>query len=169
MSTLTLQQRLSTAAALAAVTTLTLSACSMLPMSKEEAGDRYLEIMCPANFASEILDNAVQAQDLAAINAAAEMRIEAVRLAATQLTASDARWPSEVSPDDTEAISDYFMASISTLESLKSATTLPETLVIYPDGTEFQAAAQTIRLELGLSSDVVASCADYESRGSLER
>lgn len=145
-----------------------LSGCSA-PMSKDESADRYLEIMCPANFAAEMLDSALQAQDLEAINAAAEIRIEAVRLAATQLTADDARWPSEVSPEDTEAMADYFMASLSPLEALKSASSLPEALVRFPDSTEFQTASQSIRLSLGLSSDVVASCAEFESRGELPR
>lgn len=136
---------------------LSITACAA-PMSTEEAGERYLEIICPANAASEVLSAAYDAQDLEAIKAAAAVRIDAIRLAANQFTADDAGWPTEVSPDDIEAISDYFMASVSGLEAVKDATALSETLVRAPDATEFQTATQTIRLTLGLPSDT--TCAD---------
>lgn len=136
---------------------LSVTACSA-PMSTEEAGERYLEIICPANAAADVLSAAYAGQDLEAIKAAAGVRIDAIRLAAKQFTADDAGWPAEVSPDDIEAISDFFMAEVGGLQQVKDATALSETLVRAPDATEFQTSTQTIRLNLGLPSDT--TCAD---------
>lgn len=144
------------AAALLATTSMT--GCSMFPMSKADAGEQYLSILCPTNVALDVFNAAVDSQDLEAIKAAAQELATAQRAAAKQLTDDSTSWPAEVAEADRRTMADHYFANISWLNSVTSATTVADIPMQLPGDDGFGEASQRIRAGLDLSTDTSVGC-----------
>ncbi|MBS1674577.1 MAG: hypothetical protein JSS74_11515 [Actinobacteria bacterium] len=148
------------AGALAAVFGLavTLTGCSMFPMSKADAGKKYLSILCPTNAASEVFNAAASSQDLEAIKAAAQELATTQRTAAKQLTDDSINWPGEVAEADRQTMADHYFANISWLNSVASASAIGDLPARVPTDDGFGKASQRIRAGLDLSTDTSVGC-----------
>ncbi len=147
-------------AALAAVllSATSMTGCSVFPMSKADAGEKYLSILCPTNAASEVFNAAVDSQDVEAIKAAAQELATAQRTAAKQLTDDSTNWPAEVTEADRQTMADHYFANISWLNSVTSATTIADIPMRPPGNDGFGKASQRIRAGLDLSTDTSVGC-----------
>ena len=158
-----------TLAALLLATTLALSACTggtaptptptaAAAMSVEEAGQYYLDTVCPTNGVGEALGAAYQAGDLAAFTAAAGVARDAYKEAAARFGDADVVWPDSVA-GNIAVVRDATIALATSYESLSQVASLEDAdAVAFPDSADASAASQVIRTALDLSSDPAVSC-----------
>ena len=154
--------------ALVAVTiaVLALTACSSPtapvdetePMSIEQAGEYYLDTVCPANEVGQALGTAYQAEDLAAFTAAAEVARDAYKESGLRFSDETVVWPDAVAADIL-ILRDASVALATSYQSLSEVKTLEEAdAVVFPTSDDSAAASSRIRDALGLSSDPEVSC-----------
>ncbi len=146
-------------------------------LTKAEAGERYLQIVCQRNDAIGRWDAAWQElEDL--VNAGQEPLSDQVTAVANSARdvflsteweialLSDERytWP-DVVEAEIMTIIDSNERLLPTLQTEMNARTVDELYAsVYPEYTaEEQAAAQEVRLKLGLPGDAVSSCIGYET------
>ena len=158
-----------TLAALLLATTLALSACTggaaptptptaAAAMSVAEAGQYYLDTVCPTNSVGEALGTAYQAGDLEAFTAAAAAARDAYKEAGVRFGDADVVWPDSVA-GNIVVLRDASIALAASYESLSQVTSLEEANAIaFPDSADASAASQAIRADLELSSDPAVSC-----------
>ncbi|WP_394553368.1 hypothetical protein ACDF64_03185 [Agromyces sp. MMS24-JH15] len=138
----------------------------------EEAGDRYLDIVCPSNAAVNALTAAFtategsflngEAADLAPVKAAAQVRMESTSVEIDLIEDESVIWPEEVTAHLT-TLRDYSVAELATISSIVNAADYEEAYyAAWPDGTNVAPAAQEIRRALELSPDTAASCVGHE-------
>lgn len=158
-------RKLATVGALAAAMTLVLTSCSGA-LSPEDAGQRYLSAVCPANTALDSISPALDGDDLDAVHQSASAYGEAARSAAKLLTDSSTKWPDEVDPEDLEAVADSYLADLAVINEYTAAQSIEEARNVFWPGDEAgSTAAQAIRLALDLPSDTTASCVGFETQG----
>jgi hypothetical protein len=127
-------------------------------MPVEEAGTYYLTVVCPANKASQATSDAFTAQDLASIQANAAAARDAYQQQVKMFTDPMKLWPQQVNDDikklvdsDYTTIADY--DSLSRVGSIEAANS-----VLFASNDEAGAAAQRVRIALGLSADTSVGC-----------
>ncbi|MFJ3489121.1 hypothetical protein [Leifsonia aquatica] len=126
-------------------------------MPVEEAGTYYLSIVCPANAASQANANAYVAQDLASIQTTAGAARDAFQTQVKQFTDPMKIWPDTVAADiKTLVESDY--QSISLFDQVARAQSLDAANAVVFPADNAGAAAQRIRVNLGLSADTSVGC-----------
>ncbi|MGY4856844.1 hypothetical protein [Cryobacterium sp. AP23] len=141
-------------------------------LTSDEAGTRYLNIICPQNFGVQALTDAFSAgedefraggdPDPAAVKASAADRIVTARLVVDFLDAEYFLWPEEVR-DQIPLVRDSSVAELSTLDGIVNAVSYEDAYyATWPDFTAAGTAAQEIRYQLGLDADTTASCTGYE-------
>ena len=131
---------------------------TVIAMSVEEAGQYYLDTVCPANAVGEALAAAYTAQDLDAFRGAAADARDTYKESATRFGAEDVVWPADVEADvivlrDASIAIAASYETLSTIESLDAAAE-----VQFPSSDDSAAASARIRDALGLSSDAAVSC-----------
>ena len=143
-------------------------------LTAEEAGERYLSIVCPNNIANEAIIAAYAvgeadyfsggSPDPAAVKAAAATLAELNRAAVEHFDDEYFIWPAEVA-DQIPHIRTTYMGqltmnqAVANAETYESAYTSP-----LPDLTpEAETAGQEIRYQLDLPSDTKASCVGHEN------
>lgn len=135
-------------------------------MSIEEAGEYYLDTVCPPNAlqdpytaAYNVVANAPDSDIAPAVAAAAALR-DGTRVAAERLIDPMVLWPESVA-EDAVIISNAYFARIAEYNAAADAKTFDELMgVVYTaEAPDVAAAAPRIRAKLGLSADTVASCA----------
>jgi hypothetical protein len=143
-------------------------------LTVEEAGNRYLDIVCGPNIAGEALYAALTAgepefvaggaPDPAAVKAAAAARAAASRLAVAQIDDTYFVWPEKVAPQ-LALVRAVFIGDVATYQSVSSAATFSDAYYAPPteQNPEQQAAGQEIRYQLDISADTVGSCAGHET------
>lgn len=142
-------------------------------LTKEEAGERYLGIVCQRNGATERLNQAFVAgeeaylnggnPDVAAVKASAA---EVLRLNTMQIALLDD--PYFTWPDGLDAhlsnVRDASMTQASTFNALVNAATYEDAYnQPVSDDPEGAKSSQEIRYQLELSPDTTASCQGYET------
>lgn len=141
-------------------------------LTSDEAGTRYLNIICPKNFGVQALTDAFSAgedefraggdPDPAAVKASAADRIVIARLVVDFLDDEYFLWPEEVR-DQIPLVRDANVAELSTLDGIVNAATYEDAYyATWPDYTAAGTAAQEIRYQLGLDADTTASCIGFE-------
>ena len=144
-----------------------------IDLTAEEAGTRYLNVICPNNFAIQALNEAFSASeedflaggapDPATVKAAATTRIASDRLVVEFFDDEYYLWPEQVR-DQIPLVRDVNLAELSTLSGIVNAATYEEAYyATWPDYTASSTAAQEIRYQLALDADTTASCTGYES------
>lgn len=142
-------------------------------LSVEEAGERYLDIVCPTNAGiaeltaafdageQEFLDGG--APDPAAVKQSATNRVNSTRSAIEHLDDSYFTWPDAVAAQ-LPHVRSSFMSEVGTLSAMSNAATFEEAYYATwaPRTAEQDTAAQEIRYQLGLPADTVASCSGHE-------
>lgn len=118
-------------------------------MTTAEAGAKYLSIVCPANKAGAVLNDALSAGNLDQIVAAAPAARDAFRTSAVALADTSIRWPDGVATE-LKKLSDSQFASVAWAEALTKAKSLDEVraLALADDGSAV--VAQKVRAQLGL-------------------
>ena len=143
-------------------------------MTVEEAGERYLSIVCEANvaidetsLASEVARTAYlnnEEVDVAPLTSGYARLLSLIELSAKEFANRDFIWPVEVATQiDTLRTGD--IADFDHYQAIATATTYDEVLAA-PEAQstlEQDSAPQKIRFELGLSLDKEASCVGYEN------
>lgn len=128
------------------------------PMSIEQAGEYYLDTVCPANEVGQALGAAYQAQDLAAFTAAAEVARDAYKESGLRFSDETVVWPDAVAADIL-ILRDASIALATSYQSLSEVKTLEEAdAVVFPTSADSAEASTRIRDALGLSSDPEVSC-----------
>lgn len=129
-------------------------------MNETEAGERYLEIVCPANDAMDSF-NAVftnAESTIEDIKSVAAPLSDSSRIAAEQFDDSSVIWPESVA-EDIEVIRDSYLSDLSTLDAIQSAESAEQAFQItFDDSQAIGESSQRIRLRLDLPSDTIASC-----------
>ncbi|WP_251450884.1 hypothetical protein [Microbacterium sp. Marseille-Q6648] len=141
-------------------------------LSTEEAGQRYLGIVCQRNVAGTGLNEAFAAQedtflnggeaDATAVKAAAAEALRVGRLSVELLDDSYYMWPAEIQ-DDLIAIRDAQIAEAATLSAIVNAGRFEDAYYATWPIDPRPGAAQEIRYQLGLSADTAASCQGFET------
>jgi hypothetical protein len=127
-------------------------------MSVEEAGQYYLDTVCPSNAVSGALSTAYAEGDLAAFTAAAATARDTYKSSAARFGDESVVWPEAVAADIV-TLRDTSIVIAASYESLSAITTLDDAnTVTFPDSTEAAEASQRIRDALDLSSDPEVSC-----------
>jgi hypothetical protein len=135
-----------------------LSACGG-GLSTEEAGRKYLEIICPGNTAWL---GDVELTDLKALRAAAADARDIFQARAKGLSDPSIQWPSGV-PELLKVLRKDALSSVVYFENLALAETLDDFWSDPPpDRSQFSEVAQEVRLILNLSADTVESCKNYK-------
>lgn len=154
------------AVAALAFVALTLGGCSAAPapqpsaseMSIEEAGEFYLDTVCPTNAVGRDLAQAYSAQDVEAFTAAAAVARDAYKESAARFGSEEVVWPAEIEPDII-ILRDASIAIAASYETLSQVTSLDEAdQVQFPSSDDSAGAAGRIRDVLGLTSDAAESC-----------
>ncbi len=142
-------------------------------LSVEEAGERYLNLVCPVNQGIEALNAAFTAgeeeflnggaPDPAPAKAAAAGRIETTRIGLEHLDDEYFTWPDGVA-DQIAHIRSSYISELATLNAISNAASFEDAYYAsWAAATpEQQGAGQEIRYQLGLEVDTVASCAGRE-------
>lgn len=135
-------------------------------MTNAQAAAFYLKYMCAHNKnnldLNKIVDDGYATQNLdlsAATNAAAASR-ESARTVLDQFINEHTLWPTRVAPTVQE-FTDEFYAEVSNHEEQARATSVEELLGRWKNAASLDKAAaqsQKIRAQLGMPSDVMASC-----------
>jgi hypothetical protein len=115
----------------------------------------YLTLICPSNMASVPLNAAWDAEDPAALAAAAVAKQPVDRDAALALDDPMTVWPAEVA-EDIGTVRDELLGNLVTLDGLSRITTIEEAYAV-PTSPHSE-ASQRIRLRLGLSMDTYEGC-----------
>jgi hypothetical protein len=144
-----------------------------IELTVEEAGDRYLDIVCANNFAIENLNAAFVAgepdhlnggaPDPTAVKEAAAETARLARLAIEVLDDDYYMWPEEIA-DQIPHIRTGYLAQLTTDEQIALSKTYDEAYYTPQTETtvEQKTAGQEIRLQLKLPSDTMASCEGHE-------
>lgn len=128
-------------------------------MSIDEAGKYLLGTLCPVNNASKAANDALVAQDLAAVQSSAKALLPAAQDAARRLDDGTVIWPSVIETKDRQALRDYYLQALGPINTLATASSIEAaSAVTFPDNTNSGAAAQTMRLRLNLSADTSEGC-----------
>lgn len=158
-------RKLAVVGALTVATTLVLTSCSGA-LSIEDAGQRYLSAVCPANAAVDPMNAAIDGDDLDAIHATTKAYGEAARSAAKTFSDPSIKWPEAVDPKDLKAVADSYLSDLAVINEYTAAQSPEETRkVSWPGDDAGASAAQGIRLALDLPSDTTESCAGFEAQG----
>jgi len=129
------------------------------PMSIEQAGQYYLDTVCPSNAVAGALSEAYAADDLGAFTTAAATARDAYKASATRFASTDVTWPDPVTVADILVLRDASIALATAYEELTKIVALDEAnSVSFPDGAKAGEASQRIRTALDLSSDPEVSC-----------
>lgn len=144
-------------------------------LTKEEAGKRYLGIVCGPNFAGQTLYDATIAQEDAFLNgegvsldgvkAAADVNIRAIRTAVELIDDTYVTWPGDIG-EHLQHVRAEYLADSSTLSDILNTDRFDD--VYYADwnnSAESATASQEIRLQLGIPADAFGSCKGYETAG----
>ncbi|MFF1574140.1 hypothetical protein ACFVWR_15465 [Leifsonia sp. NPDC058292] len=127
-------------------------------MTVDEAGPYYLATVCPANVAASANNAAYVAQDLATIQSTGAAARDAYQSQIKQFTDPMKVWPANVAADIKTLVDSDFQ-TVSLLDSVAHAASLDvANTILFPDEPNVRAAAQRIRLTLGLSADTSAGC-----------
>lgn len=140
----------------------------------EEAGERYLAIVCQTNFANESLSAAFVAGEQEFLNGG-EPSVDAIRSAGAEVVRTSRLqiemfdddyyiWPEEVA-EQLPHLRAASMAELSALQAVANAERFQDAYYMqYPErSAEQQAAPQEIRYQLGLSADTTESCVGFET------
>ncbi|MDN4611480.1 hypothetical protein [Arthrobacter burdickii] len=156
--------------ALTIITAVALTGCSGASLTVPEAGEFYLDGVCPVNFANDDLALEVnrayildEPMNMKAVNEKAATARDAYRSVIEKFSADTAAWPEVVDADVDVVVDNWYtdvsitnqMAEISdqaSFETLWSVWTDPASQV-NTSGTP-----QKIRAKLGLSPDLSTSC-----------
>lgn len=141
-------------------------------LTDEEAGIRYLMIICQRNASGTQLAAAFAAQegtflngdeaDATAVKAAAAEALRLNRLGTELFDDPYYVWPENVATH-VKTLRDYTVAESGTLSQIANAPRYEDAYyAIWPADTT-GGAAQEIRYQLGLSPDTTASCVGYET------
>lgn len=130
-------------------------------MTNDEAGKKYLSIVCPTNATIDTLNKDVEATPLnlnAAIAAAAASR-DSYRKQIEAFSDEKILWPATVKAD-LASMAEAMYPDLSAVANLASQTTEKNFIAAWnawPESTS-AATAQKVRVKLGLSSDAMGSC-----------
>jgi hypothetical protein len=142
-------------------------------LTKEEAGARYLDIVCAPNAGVAALNAAYDvgepdflaggAPDPAAVKATGAALMELDRLAIEQLDDTYYVWPEKVAAQLPHIRSSY-MGELASNQSIANAATFQDAYyaTVTPQTPEQLAAGQEIRYQLEIPADTVASCVGHE-------
>ncbi|MEV8337036.1 hypothetical protein [Leucobacter sp. NPDC077196] len=145
-----------------------------IELTKGEAAERYLQLVCQGNVNIGNFRAAVQAGEdeflaggAPSADALKAAGAESVRLKRMQIEIIDDpyfRWPDPVS-EQLIHIRSSSMAEVAADQSVMNAATFEEAYYVnYPVPTaEQETAAQEIRYQLGLDADTTGSCVGYEA------
>lgn len=159
-------QRISLAITIALLASLSLSSCTRQIMSKEVAGELYLDAICPDNAFISSLENYTYEDTVTGYKAYIRTNIPTLKYAVSILDNPDNLWPEEVKAD-ISVIADEYYSSINAAESALTLKSLKEMhnwhwpKPIKGSGT----SATKIRSRLGLSTDKVSSCNGHRTMG----
>ncbi|MGO3148060.1 MAG: hypothetical protein ACTIJ6_10325 [Leucobacter sp.] len=143
-------------------------------LTDEEAGERYLSIVCQPNSASDAAYEAIIAGEeeyrnggdpaVDTVKSSSAEHLRVTRLAIEVLDDEYYTWPESV-VEFVPHIRSTFMASLSPLQATSNVTRYEDAYSMsWPESTpEQQSAAQEIRYQLGLDADTTASCIGYET------
>lgn len=145
-------------------------------LTKEEAGARYLGIVCPVNFAGDALWKTTllqedaylngQAVSLDAIKGAADVSIQATRTAIELIDDDYYTWPGKIG-ELLQPIRDGYLADSSTLSGILNSDRYEDSYYVqWTNIPEAATASQEIRLQTGIPADAMGSCAGYENAGA---
>ncbi|SFR62926.1 hypothetical protein SAMN04488591_2565 [Microbacterium azadirachtae] len=118
-------------------------------MTNDEAGAKYLSIVCPGNKASIALDAAFTSGDIAQITAAAASARDIYQTSALALADTKILWPEGIAAD-LKKLSDAQFARVSFADQVSKATTFDEANSIIYVNDDSGAVAQKVRAQLGL-------------------
>lgn len=145
-------------------------------MTKEEAGARYLGIVCQRNEAAYRLNDAIVAQeetffnggdpDLTEIRAAAAEAMRVSRIVVELFDDSYYIWP-EGLDDHLALIRESTMAESTTLSAIANASRFEDAYYAQFTGPDTAASIAEVRYQLGLSADTSASCQGYEAAADV--
>lgn len=141
-------------------------------LTKEEAGVRYLSLVCQRNALSAQLNDAFVAQeetffnggdpDVTAVKAAAAEAMRVSRLSVELLDDPYYTWPEGLSTH-LQAIRDAQVGESGMFSDIANATRYEDAYYMTSPGPSSGSAAQEIRYQLGLPVDTTASCVGYET------
>ncbi|KJL34382.1 hypothetical protein RS86_00868 [Microbacterium azadirachtae] len=142
-------------------------------LSKEQAADRYLGLVCQRNAANARIGNAFDAQlgafqsggtaDVTDVKAAAVEAQRVNRLAIELIDDEYFTWPDKVRPQ-LQILRQSLMAFLSYEDGLVNSSDFASAASQQvPDAEAGAAAAQEIRYQLGLPADTTASCVGKET------
>jgi hypothetical protein len=131
-------------------------------MTVVEAGEMYLQAVCPGNNATDkfFADINVETPDIAILKADAVSLVDAFTRGTEILDEETILWPEDIA-DSITTIADADYASIGWAQSMVNAETLDDFIgftYTQPGTPESATAAQKIRARLDLTSDTKASC-----------
>lgn len=118
-------------------------------MTNDEAGAKYLSIVCPGNKAGIALDAAFKSGDIAQITAAAASARDIYQTSALALADTKILWPEGIAAE-LKKLSDAQFARVSFADQVSKATTLDEATSVIYVSDDSGAVAQKIRAQLGL-------------------
>lgn len=169
--------RRAAALALAAGALLTVTGCALLgpqEMSIEDAGERYLNIVCTSNAAGARADAIIEAAiaeldaggnpDPAPFFAAAAEARDLSQRSAALLGSEDVVWP-EVVADDIKLVQRLLIGDVTYWEAQSKAGTLDAAWEMdFPaEDPAIASSAQVVRSGLNLGADLEASCVGFEN------
>lgn len=148
-----------------------LTGCTATPrvLTVDEAGERFLDIVCPSNNAGDAVWAEFEALwkagsgDLQNIQELAESAKDVSQSAATAIDDPKYVWP-EVVQEDMDHMAESFIVDVSAYDELATTSSYKEAMdwVLPPLTPEQEAAAPNVRTALGLSDDTFASCEGHE-------
>lgn len=146
-----------------------------IELSVEEAGQRYLGIVCQGNVAQDALYNAIVAGEdeyiqggapsVDAVKVAAAEKMRVTRQSIEMFDDEYFKWPEAVR-DQIPILRSQDMLYLGAYGSLANASTYQEAYTTsFPElSSEQEAAAQEIRYQLKLDADTTASCVGFETK-----
>lgn len=139
-----------------------------IALTDDEAGVRYLSVVCQPNAALASLLEVLRAgddADIAAINAAGAEALRTARLAIEVLDDTRYVWPAGVA-EHVPHIRAAYVLWLSSYDMIANAPTVDEAYSVeFAELTQEQrSAGQEIRLRLGLAADTATSCVGYETK-----
>ncbi|WIB65473.1 hypothetical protein [Curtobacterium sp. MCBD17_040] len=124
-----------------------------------DAGKYFLATLCPVNKASATLNDALTAQNLAAIQSSAKALLAPAQNTARRLDDGAFEWPSVVDQKDVTSLRNYYLSALGPINQLATAPNLDEAnAVVFPSDTDSGPASQRIRLRLNLSANTSEGC-----------
>lgn len=130
-------------------------------MTTAQAGQYYLDSICPSNRLVDPMDAAFQTPPVnftAARNDAAGYR-DALATAIKKLSAPPLAWPAAVKPD-VDSFVNALYGDVSSIDRVAQQTNLTNLINAWNTAPQDTAGpfAAAIRIKLGLSNDAMASC-----------